>query len=435
MANIFTDMSKVSNMDFPLAINRQSAFPLDLRGYHLTLESAKTYAKTHATAYVGQIITVAEGGKADIYKIANKNGDLELVGSSSVFVGAGVPGADVNKYEQGALYLNTTDGHLHVNKAVKTAAAEWVQLVNAEDISALGGGDMLKSVYAASAKDMPEKTGYVDKALLADTATVATTATKLSAKQNISITGDITAGAVKFDGSGAVELAAVLPNTGTAGDYIGVTTDAKGRVTAGTKSITQDKVDGLAAKLGELEAKDTELAEQITTLGSTSDTKYVPKTDLVATGGTASQKQKVPQLNDNGKLDISFIPALELSNVYTTASADKPETCDKAAEAQAGDICLTGSDTVTAWILTKAPGTTHGNWKKLAAFDESAINGLIDTKVNPVSQAVEGVKTSVSELTEKVSALEKTAESHITKDDLSKYTYVITAANAAGLFV
>lgn len=434
MANTFTDMSKVTNMDFPLAINRQSAFPLDLRGYHLTLESAKTYAKTHATAYVGQIITVAEGGKADIYKIANEAGDLELVGSSSVLVGAGAPDAGANKYEQGALYLNTADGHLHVNKAVKTAAAEWVQLVNAEDISALGGGDMLKSVYAATAKDMDGKAGYVDKALLADTATTATTATKLSTKRDISITGDVTAAAVAFDGSGAVALAATLSSVGKAGDYVGVTVDAKGRVTAGTATIAQDKVTGLADKLEALEAKDTELAGQITELGKDSATKYVPKTDLVATGGTEAQKQKVPQLNNNGKLDISFIPALELSNVYTTAQADKPETCDKAAEAQAGDICLAGSEAVTAWILTKAPGTTHGNWKKLAAFDESAINGLIDAKLTNVNQNIETVTNNVAKLTEKVTTLEKAAESHITKADLSTYTYVITAANAAGSF-
>ena len=433
MANTFTDMSKVTNMDFPLAINRQSAFPLDLRGYHLTLESAKAYAKTHATAYVGQIITVAEGGKADIYKIANTAGDLELVGSSSVLVGAGTPDAGANKYEQGALYLNTTDGHLHVNKAVKTAAAEWVQLVNSEDISALGGGDMLKSVYAATATESG-KTGYVDKALLADTATSATTATKLGTKQNISITGDVTAAAQAFDGSAAVVLNATLSNVGTAGDYVGVTTDEKGRVTAGTATIAQDKVTGLADKLEALEAKDTELAGQITKLGNDSATKYVPKTDLVAVGGTEAQKQKVPQLNNNGKLDISFIPALELSNVYTTTQADKPETCDKAAEAQAGDICLTGSDTVSAWILTKAPGTTHGNWKKLAAFDESAINGLIDTKLTPVIQKVTAAEKSVEKLTEKVTTLEKAAESHITKADLSTYTYVITAANAAGSF-
>lgn len=434
MANTFTDMSRVTNMDFPLAINRQSAFPLDLRGYHLTLESAKTYAKTHATAYVGQIITVAEGGKADIYKIANAAGDLELVGSSSVLVGAGAPDAGANKYEQGALYLNTTDGHLHVNKAVKTSAAEWVQLVNSEDISALGGGDMLKSVYAATAKDMPEKVGYVDKALLADAATTATTATKLSTKQNISITGDVTAEAVAFDGSGAVALEAVLSNVGESGDYIGVTVDTKGRVIAGTATIAQDKVTGLTGKLETLEAKDIELAGQITELGKDSANKYVPKADLVAVGGTVTQKQKVPQLNDNGKLDISFIPALELSNVYTTAQADKPETCDKAAEAQAGDICLAGSEAVTAWILTKAPGTTHGNWKKLAAFDESAINGLIDMKLTSINQSIETVTGNVTELTGRVTNLEKAAKSHITKADLSTYTYVITAANAAGSF-
>nr|WP_320038849.1 hypothetical protein [uncultured Bacteroides sp.] len=53
----------------------------------------------------------------------------------------------------------------------------------------------------------------------------------LTGNQNISISGDIT-------GSGTTGITATLKNTGTAGTYRSVTTDAQGRVTAGTNPTT-----------------------------------------------------------------------------------------------------------------------------------------------------------------------------------------------------
>ena len=67
----------------------------------------------------------------------------------------------------------------------------------------------------------------------------ASSATKLATARNFSITGDGTAAAVAFDGTGNVALTLALANSGaTAGTYRSVTVDAKGRVTGGTNPTT-----------------------------------------------------------------------------------------------------------------------------------------------------------------------------------------------------
>lgn len=66
----------------------------------------------------------------------------------------------------------------------------------------------------------------------------ADTATKLATARAITITGDAS-WTVNFDGSVAVSSAITLANTGvTAGTYRSVTTDSKGRITAGTNPTT-----------------------------------------------------------------------------------------------------------------------------------------------------------------------------------------------------
>lgn len=46
----------------------------------------------------------------------------------------------------------------------------------------------------------------------------------------------------------------------------------------------------------------------------------VPIADLVDTGGTATQHNKVPKLNANGKLDTSFIPEIAITRVKSAAN-------------------------------------------------------------------------------------------------------------------
>ena len=64
-------------------------------------------------------------------------------------------------------------------------------------------------------------------------------ASTLQTSQNFSITGDVAAASISFNGSSPVVLNAVLPNITTTGTYKSVTVNAKGQVTAGTNPTTR----------------------------------------------------------------------------------------------------------------------------------------------------------------------------------------------------
>ena len=69
----------------------------------------------------------------------------------------------------------------------------------------------------------------------------AATATRWATGRTIALTGDVTGTSAAFDGSGALSFAATLANSGvTAGTYLKVTVDAKGRVTAASAMTSGD---------------------------------------------------------------------------------------------------------------------------------------------------------------------------------------------------
>ena len=98
----------------------------------------------------------------------------------------------------------------------------------------------------------------------------ASTATALETSRSFSVTGDVLATGVSFNGTANVALSAALSETGvTAGTYTKVTVDAKGRLTLGenpttlagygivdapTLTYVNDKFDDLYAKIDELYA-------------------------------------------------------------------------------------------------------------------------------------------------------------------------------------
>ena len=71
---------------------------------------------------------------------------------------------------------------------------------------------------------------------------------KISANQSISITGDAT-------GTGTTSIALTLKDTGTAGTYTKVTTDAKGRVTAGATLSASDIPTLAASKISDFDTQ------------------------------------------------------------------------------------------------------------------------------------------------------------------------------------
>lgn len=76
--------SSHSFMEFPLAMKRQGAFPLDENSVFYSMSEAQTYATSNPTAYVGQVISVVADGVSTIYQIKNAAGDLEALGTGDL---------------------------------------------------------------------------------------------------------------------------------------------------------------------------------------------------------------------------------------------------------------------------------------------------------------------------------------------------------------
>ena len=118
-------------------------------------------------------------------------------------------------------------------------------------------------------------------------------AEKLKNIRAFSVTGDATAPAVSFDGTGDVELVLSLPAVSglTAGTYAGITVNAKGQV-VGARALTTADIPQLSTS-------------KISGLGT------------AATKNTGTASGNIPVLGADGKLDTSVIPAIALSDIFT----------------------------------------------------------------------------------------------------------------------
>ncbi len=80
-------MAKIMNdaayMGFPLSIKRGNPAPVDTTAVWYNKTELETYAKSGATAYVGQILTLVTDNKCEAYMISNKAGTLIKLASTT----------------------------------------------------------------------------------------------------------------------------------------------------------------------------------------------------------------------------------------------------------------------------------------------------------------------------------------------------------------
>lgn len=137
--------------------------------------------------------------------------ELDFSSSKGAELGTAAPTAADDEFDVGTIWVDTTNDLAYLLYDNTADAAVWKQIVTPDQLEELGAGDMLKAVYATNAKSAQ---GYVDKAILADTATVATSAAKLTTPVDVSLSGDVT-GSVSFDGSQAADIEATVNTTFT----------------------------------------------------------------------------------------------------------------------------------------------------------------------------------------------------------------------------
>lgn len=166
-----------------------------------------------------------------------------------------------------------------------------------------------------------------------------------------------TNGNIKVNGSEVTVY--TLPSVGTAGTYTKVTTDANGRVTAGTNLSASDIPTITLSKISD---------------AGTAASKNV---------GTAAGN--VVALDSNGKLPEGVLPSLSIVDVYTVASTAEMVALD----AQKGDMAIVGSDT---YILSAAPASTLANWVKIPHPTDvvQSVNGKTGVVVLTTSDVAEG---------------------------------------------
>lgn len=166
-----------------------------------------------------------------------------------------------------------------------------------------------------------------------------------------------TNGNIKVNGSETTVY--TLPSVGTAGTYTKVTTDANGRVKAGTSLSASDIPTITLSKISD---------------AGTAASKNV---------GTAAGN--VVALDSNGKLPEGVLPSLSIVDVYTVASTAEMVALD----AQKGDMAIVGSDT---YILSAAPASTLANWVKIPHPTDvvQAVNGKTGVVVLTTSDVTEG---------------------------------------------
>jgi hypothetical protein len=156
----------------------------------------------------------------------------------------------------------------------------------------------------------------------------AATATRWATGRTIALTGDVSGTSAAFDGSAALSFATTLANSGvTAGTYLKVTVDAKGRVTAGSSMTSGDVTSALgytpANKAGDSFTGSISVSGSIT---ATSDiTAYSDarlKTDIETITGALDRVRKLRGVTfsrrDTGNRGVGLI-AQELAAIVPEA--------------------------------------------------------------------------------------------------------------------
>lgn len=209
----------------------------------------------------------------------------------------------------------------------------------------------------------------------------ADTASKLKTPQNFSITGDITAPEVSFDGTTAVVLNTTLPNLpGVGGEYTKVQVNNKGQVTGGGKLGFSDLPPISADQVGAIPMTQKGTADGVASLDSSGK---VPASQLP---GFVDDVQEY----DNR---AAFPPTGESSIIYIAKDKNKTYRWG------GSDYVPIGSDLA----LGETSSTAYPGDKGKAAYDHSQVktgnpHGTTATDVGAAPAAHMEIKASGTQL-------------------------------------
>ena len=304
------------------------------------------------------------GVEIDTLKFKFGNGvtnwnELKYANQQSAVLQTTVPQPTNYDYPVGTMWINTAQNKAYLLYNNTSNNAVWKQLVTPDDLSDLGAGDMMKSQFANNEK---ADQGYVNAAIKADTATLATSASQLTNGQTISVYGDATGTSDSFNGTAPVQIPITLSESGvSAGTYPKVTVNEKGIVTKG-QSLEPSDIPNLTLS-------------KITDAGT------------AAAANTGISSGNVPVIGEDGKLDSTIIPAVAITDTFTVDS----QAAMLALNAQKGDVAVR-TDLNKSFILSNEPASELSNWTELLSPTDAvtSVNGMQGAVVLNTSNISEG---------------------------------------------
>lgn len=371
-------MNDAAYMGFPLSIKRGNPAPVDTTAVWYAKADLESYAATGATAYVGQILTLVEGGKCEAYMISNEAGTLIKLASTTA---SGDLASDVATLQSQVSDL--------ISKVGKAAAGEEAATGLYKEVA-----DALAIANAKVASIAAEDASVV----VGGTATAPTVKVALSASEGNALT-------LEADGLKVVvpdvthpeyKLTAATTTTGMLKSYK-LTKDGADVDGSVVIDIPKDMVvkSGSVAtySTGNLPDGVAEAGTYIVIVLSNDDTLYIKADGLVDVygGGVASDK-------------IITVNVDPTSKTITATIADGSITKTKLAAA-----VQTSLDKADSAVQKVEAGTTNGTIKvdekevavaglKDAAFATvESINTTAQGYVNTAKAALEGTTTDTDE--------------------------------------
>lgn len=209
----------------------------------------------------------------------------------------------------------------------------------------------------------------------------ADTASKLKTPQNFSITGDITAPEVSFDGTTAVVLNTTLPNLpGVGGEYTKVQVNNKGQVTGGGKLGFSDLPPISADQVGAIPMTQKGTADGVASLDSSGKVPASQLPGFVDDVREFDNREAFPGTGEDGVIYI----ANDTNQTYRWGGSDY--------------VCI-GSDLA----LGETSSTAYPGDKGKAAYDHSQVktgnpHGTTATDVGAAPAAHMEIKASGTQL-------------------------------------
>ena len=365
-------------MSLPIAITRGNPIALDTTAVWYAKADLESYAATGATAYVGQILTLVEGGKCEAYMISNEAGTLIKLASTTA---SGDLASDVATLQSQVSDL--------ISKVGKAAAGEEAATGLYKEVA-----DVLAIANAKVASLAAEDASVV----VGGTATAPTVKVALSTSEGNALT-------LEADGLKVVvpdvthpeyKLAAATTTTGMLKSYKLVKdgADVDGSVVIDIPKDMVVKSGSVATySAGNLPDGVTEAGTYIVIVLSNDDTLYIKADGLVDVygGGVASDKI----------ITVNVDPA---TKTITATIADGSITKTKLAAA-----VQTSLDKADSAVQKVEAGATNGTIKvdekevavaglKDAAFATvESINTTAQGYVNTAKAALEGTTTDTDE--------------------------------------